>query len=329
MPFAMRKAKRLIKWTIILTLLVIVAPHLMSRFSAQSNRLSLNVTGSQTVPSKQKLKVVCYNIAHGRGLAESNWTGGDHQTRLNRLDEIGDLLNKIDADVVILNEVDFDASWSNNVNQAKYLAEKCGYSNWVEERNLDFRVVHRTWRFGNAILSKLPLSNASLIDLPHYSVWETAVAGKKCAFGVDVQLSENQFVHVVAAHLSHRSEDLRERSAKVIIEHVRNQELPCIIGGDMNSSPKDFPRSNSAADGRNAMETFAETEQFKRSQVASPGDSSECTFRSDQPEIVIDWFLISQDLEFLSFQVIDSPLSDHRPISADIKLKTGNAAVVH
>jgi len=317
------KAKRWIKWGIVLALLALVLPYLFSRAVAPQSRLQAFTDNSAADDpiDTDELRIACYNIAHGRGLAESNLEGGDEQTRLNRLDEIAALLDEIDADIVVLNEVDFETSWSNNVNQAEYLANKCGYPHRVEERNLDFRVLHQTWRFGNAVLSKLSLSNATLIDLPSYSEFETAVAGKKRAFGVDVRIAENLFVHIVAAHLSHRSEDLRERSAKSIIQHTRNQELPCIVAGDMNSSPKNFPGANATVDDRNAMETFAQSKLFLCSQITPPSSPSRFTFRSDIPKIVIDWFLITEELNFRSYDVIHSQLSDHRPIVAEVGIE--------
>jgi hypothetical protein len=75
----------------------------------------------------EAIRIASYNIAHGRGLADSNWHGGNLQQRLKRLDAIGALLRDVDADLVILNEVDFDASWSFGVNQARHLAEIAHY----------------------------------------------------------------------------------------------------------------------------------------------------------------------------------------------------------
>ena len=288
---------------------------------APANRLVIRKSAStEDAAIPDKLRIACYNIAHGRGLTESNWDGGDPSTRIQRLDQIADLLSEINADVVVLNEVDFDASWSNHVNQAEYLAEQCGYRFWVEERNLDVRVVHRTWRFGNAILSKLPLSNAQLIDLPSYGELETLLAGKKRAFGVDVSFG-NHDVHLVAAHLSHRSEDIRERSAQAIVDHVRQKGLPTVVAGDMNSSPKAFPKSSSTSDGRNAIETFLASNLFAASQPEVPKTPSVFTFRADDPKIVIDWFFATRDLNFeQSYRVIDSQLSDHRPIVVEVRI---------
>ncbi len=46
------------------------------------------------MPSMQ-LRVACYNIAHGRGVAVSNWDGGDRAERIARLDQIAELLRRL------------------------------------------------------------------------------------------------------------------------------------------------------------------------------------------------------------------------------------------
>ena len=323
------------RWTwrsLLILSLIVFGPYLYSRVMAPNCRLVLRkleksaaeVPPAEVPSAKDSLRVACYNIAHGRGLAESNWEGGDGAARLERLEQIASLLKEINADVLVLNEVDFDASWSNQVNQAEYLAKACGYRYWVEERNLDFRVLHRTWRFGNAILSKYLISNPELIDLPSYGESETWLAGKKRAFGVELAWGNNDVgssgVHLVAAHLSHRSEDLRERSAAMIVEHVRQNGLPTVIAGDMNSSPIGFPGNTMTEDGRNAIETFLAADSLSESQVDVPEISAEFTFPSNDPRIVIDWFFANERLRFGSYRVIESELSDHRPIVAEFQL---------
>lgn len=97
-------------------LVVLLGPYVWSRNLSSSVQIQVFGSGEAQAAPTGMLRVACYNIAHGRGLAESNWDGGDAATRIGRLDDIAALLVKLDADVVVLNEVDFDASWSNHVN---------------------------------------------------------------------------------------------------------------------------------------------------------------------------------------------------------------------
>jgi endonuclease/exonuclease/phosphatase family metal-dependent hydrolase len=304
--------------SILILLAVVLVPYVWSRVASSGCQIqSFGSSVEYEGMAKTSLRVACYNIAHGRGLAESNWEGGDSATRIERLDDIAELLVRLDADVVVLNEVDFDASWSNRVNQAKYLAEKAGYSYRVEERNLDFRVLHCTWRFGNAILSRFPISNAEVIDLPSYAELETMVAGKKRGVRCDVSVGEKT-LRVFGLHLSHRSEDVRELSAAKVVDLIDESPHACIVMGDMNSTPIGFPRSSQAEDGRNAMETFSKSGLVFSGLPELPLGNAELTFRSDDPKSIIDWILVSLPLQFESHAVEPSTLSDHRPVVAEV-----------
>lgn len=235
-----------------------------------------------------------------------------------RLDEIAELLRVMDADIVVLNEVDFDASWSYSVNQARYLAEKAGYAHRVEQRNVDFRVLFWTWRFGNAVLSKYPIVSANVLDLPGYSTFETILAGKKRSVVCDIETSD-RILHIVAAHLSHRSEAVRVASAKMITHVAAGKRLPTIVTGDMNSTPSSFPRSRTAASGENAVAVFDGSQLFRRTPTQPPMNSDQLTFPSSAPALVIDWVLIPADWRFVEYRVVSSQLSDHRPVCVDVE----------
>ena len=167
----------------IIVLLILLGPYITSRvLSSQRVLREFSEPFVESQPFKsQELTIIAFNIAHGRGMAESNWDGGSKEEREKRLDDIAELLAGYNPDIVILNEVDFHASWSFGVNQAAYLAEKLGLNHRVEQRNLDFRFLFSTWKFGNAILSRFPIDETTLIDLPGYAAWETLLAGKKRA----------------------------------------------------------------------------------------------------------------------------------------------------
>lgn len=92
--------------------------------------------------SRSTLRIGAYNIAHGRGTADGNWSGGDENERRGRLNAIAELITAADLDVVVLNEVDFAATWSYHVNQAAWIAEATEFPYWVEQRNLDFRFAY-------------------------------------------------------------------------------------------------------------------------------------------------------------------------------------------
>lgn len=305
----------------LLLLGVLIVPYVFSRMASPWRYVSVHTISeapeADTPSPPGRLRVASYNIAHGRGLAESNWQGGDRAERTERLDEIAALLSQIDADVVVLNEVDFDSSWSHSADQARYLAEKAGYRYVAAQRNLDFRILIWKWRFGNAVLSKYPIENARVVDMPGFSTWETLLAGKKRALHCDLSVGD-QTIGVVAAHLSHRKETLRVRSAAVLIDHVAASTTPTIVAGDLNSTPPGLRESRSDREGRNAITSFDNANYFRRLPDTLDIEDRNLTFRADDPYCVIDWILIPRAWRFVEYRVEPSTLSDHRPVIADV-----------
>ena len=177
-----------------------------------------------------------------------------------------------------------------------------------------------TWRFGNAVLSRYPIIDAREINQPGYAKWETVMAGKKRTLFCEIEVGE-QRVGIVAVHLSHRSENLRVASAQNLVDFATIYEHPLILAGDFNSAPTGFPGSKASTGGQNAMDVFDDSGLFQRRPELPPADPAEHTFRSDNPQRVIDWVLVSKQFEVHSYQVIDSTLSDHRPIMAEVRVK--------
>ncbi len=309
---------------LLVALTVVFVPYLVSRLASPSRCVTVHgekpMAGSRTFEGK--LRVACFNIAHGRGLAISNWAGGDHATRHDRLSSISDLLADLDADIVVLNEVDFDSSWSGHVNQAELLANLAGYPFRVEQRNLDFRVLGWTWRFGNAVLSKHPIEVAQLIDLPGYSPWETTLVGKKRAVSCEV-LVGGRSIRVIAAHLSHRSEALRVESARVLTDLIGDGRRPTVVAGDLNSTPPGFPLSMTDAGGNNAIDVFDQSKLLTRSPTTMPS-ADQLTFPADKPDRLIDWIMISRAWRFMRYRVVPTSLSDHRAVVAEMEFSLGD-----
>lgn len=319
-PSQVRQNRIWLRRVIFGALAVVLVPYICSRIISPFRRVSSiaqpAVGDVHSVGPRDRLRVLTYNIAHGRGLAESNWDGGDSDERLSRLEKIAVVLREADADVVILNEVDFDCSWSNGVNQAKFLAEEAGYRYRVEQRNLDFRVLFWTWKFGNAVLSKHPLSNAQVVDIPGYSITEELLAGQKRALRVDIEFGGND-ICVIAAHLCHRSAAVRTQSMEVMLEVARTLEGNTFIAGDLNSSPPGF--RNTASKEANAISLLDDLNIFQRRPVERPTSPEQFTFRFGEIQTVIDWILIPVKARFADYQVIDTELSDHRPVFAEIR----------
>ena len=307
----MAKFRRPIRRTVVSVLALVLVPYAFSRIASSWRRVTVHAQPSldSSTAIAPSLRVACYNIAHGRGQSQSNWTGESRQTRKKRLDEIAELIKSVDADIVVLNEVDFDSSWSHSVNQAAYLAEAAGYPYRAEQRNLDFRVLFWTWRFGNAVLSRVPIHEAKTVDFPSYSMIETVLAGKKRGLNCSVEF-DGARVSIAAVHLSHRSEAIRAKCTELM--------TASILVGDFNSTPKGFPGTVTDNDEGNAIDRLDATSRFQRRPLNPPHKDTEMTYHSAAPQSIIDWVLVSTDWHIADYQAVPSLLSDHRMVVAEL-----------
>lgn len=264
------------------------------------------------------LRVGTYNIAHGRGSGADNWNGESAATRRDRLERIAEFLLSADLDLVVLNEVDFDSSWSHRVNQAEYLAQAAGYPHRVEQRNFDVSLPFGRWACGNAVLSRFPITDASWLDLPGDASWESALGGKKDGCVCTVTLSEGDAMRVIPVHLSYRSEAVRIASVAAIRAEAARSEIPTLILGDFNSTPKGFPEADPS--GESALDELTGDGQWTTLPVRDP-HPPDYTFSSTEPKLVIDWILAPRPWTLISKQVYPIDLSDHRPVTGTIRIE--------
>jgi endonuclease/exonuclease/phosphatase family metal-dependent hydrolase len=269
------------------------------------------------------IRVGCFNIAHGRGPVRGsrNWDGGDKAVKLQRLKEIAQVLKDSRLDVVVLNEADFSSFWSGHVDQARLIAREAGYRYFVEQRNIDVAVPFMKLRFGNAILSKYPLSDALFLDYPHPSrLQEFLVGGFKDGAAATVTLPDGRQIQVVAVHLSLEGETYRTASVEIFMDVQKKSRLPMIALGDYNSTMKEFPGYSSDKTGQNCIETLINDENWSTLPKGPPAQPDDFTFPSQESKRVIDWIFVSSPLSIQEKTVLKSDLSDHLPVIADINI---------
>ncbi len=310
-----------LKWRILLLLAVVCSPlpgcYTISRIASPWKAITVfaDAGANDLIPGAEvsRLRIGAYNIAHGRGSGSNNWAGGDEAERLARLRKIAGFLRDANLDVVVLNEVDFDSSWSFRVNQAEFLACEAGFPFRTEQRNIDVEVPFFSWRFGNAVLSKYPISAAQLVEYPAYSQWEAVLGGKKNGLLCTIDVSPQRQVRVMAVHLSHRSEAVRIQSAQKIQREERRSDTPFIAAGDFNSTPVDFPHAKTDQNGQTALSLLLEENRFATLPTQAPA-ANEYTFPSTNPARVIDWILVSEPGRLISKEIYPVEFSDHRPV---------------
>ena len=322
--------RRGVRW-ILIALAIILLPFLFFRFTSESRTLVRCEYPEVSAASRKLengaspvLRVATWNIAHGRGSGDSNWEQGGDQKR-KRVDQIAEKIRELNADVVILNEVDFSATWSGGNDQAQQIALKAGYPICIKQANLDFGFLFGRWYFGNAILSRLPIRDAKVVELQPLNEWESWLVGNKRGVSCIVELPNKEEVSVVGLHLESRGEAIRVNQMDDVARHLGMLSPPIVVAGDLNTTPSNFPNSRQDGDGINAFDKMIEQTQFSYQPDSIVGsadtNSSLMTYSTLQPKSVIDWVLLSHELRLADQQTIDSPLSDHRPVVATIDWK--------
>lgn len=275
-------------------------------------------TASDEMDYTGGLRIASFNIAHGRGgtYGEKNWK---HQTReelLAHLDRIVAQIREQAPDAIVLNEVDFSSAWSLAVDQAQYIADKSGYRYLLKQKNMDVHFPFYRFCFGNALLSKFPIEDATSIMFKPYSEVERLAVGNHDAFFCNLRLASNRTVGIFGIHMEYRSEDVRVQCAKVLAEKSARIGYPLIALGDFNSSPPPLPKSDVSATGENAISYLFNSAGFIS--YLKVADKTTCTFPSERPDRLIDWIMGKNIAGFNNGSIVHANLSDHFMIVADV-----------
>jgi len=155
---------------------------------------------------------------------------------------------------------------------------------------------------GVALLSRLPLSEITRIDLP----WDTCAWRPRLAVGVTIEMS-GQRVRLFNVHLDpHGPLDNQHQQLNVVLEHARSHHGPIVILGDFNTLSK-----QKAMEIRKLMESNG---------YVTPFPTGTPTWRGAGLRFHADWIFV-RGLGLGRWGVA-RPLSvsDHWPIWAEISL---------
>jgi len=293
-----------------------VLVRIVSPFNALKIRSSTPASPTRQRPPGH-LRILAYNICHCRGNDLELVATNDQAALDGRMRGIAEFLRHESPDIAVLNEVDFDATFTGRMNQAGFFAKEGGFPYWVEQRNIDVDAPFiYTDRFGNAVLSRLPIARAQVIRLPALKRWESIVAGHANALLCELGLPEGRAMRFLGVHLESRSEETRAASVDVI-EAVRDSSaVPLVVAGDMNSTPKGFPESRQH-NGLNALSLLLDSGAYATLPHGKPSEQ-DFTGRTAGRKSVIDWILVPSDWRILSRRVVPLPWSDHKAVVMDV-----------
>ena len=155
--------------------------------------------------------------------------------------------------------------------------------------------------WGNALLSRTGFIESGSAPLP--------LAGTLLPRGylwayVDVRQGEP--IRVIVTHLHHIAEEPAPRLAQIpVLLDFWNNTGRTVLMGDLNSEP-DWPE----------MDLFRQAGMVDAWEMAGEGPG--LTWPAVDPFQRIDWIWLSPDLQATHAEVIDSAVSDHRAVVADI-----------
>lgn len=243
------------------------------------------------------MRIAVYNIRYGTGTGIDFHLpvpfSGYLRPSLNSAERIWTFLDTLDADVLCLVEVDNGSYRNLGRCQAGSLATKNGWDHAFACKYHKYSLLRGLpvlWSQGNAVISRVPLRNASEHSFSR---------GMKRTF------LEAQFdgFTVLLAHLS-LGKAARSRQLQELASHAATIEGPLFVGGDLNTFG-----------GEKELAPLLEEAALLDSDV-----KGRPTYPSRRPRRRLDYLLASREVSVTHFDVPDSPLSDHLPIVCDFEI---------
>lgn len=246
------------------------------------------------------LKVMSLNIAHGRkdGMNQLLLSGS---TIRDNLDDIAAVLIESGADIVALQEADAPSRWSGNFDHIALLAEQADYAAVAHTPHAS------SWLFnyGTAILSHAAFTETlNYTFAPSPPTMNKGFTLAQIVWQPPGEARRTLLLDVISVHLDFSRKQVRERQIREITRALDGRDNPTIILGDFNS--------DWLAD-ELVVRALADDNKLKGYRPAAEDLG---TYPSGNKRL--DWILISDPLEFISYGVLPDVLSDHKAVVAEI-----------
>lgn len=242
---------------------------------------------AEAVTADGTLRVMSYNIHH----CDPPYNTGE----ATDIDTIIGVIAKQNPDIVALQEVDVYTTRSgSNVHQAKVIADRLGMYYFFAPA-----IDYQGGKYGVAILSKYPMSENNLLQLPRPDV-----SGEKRVIARSkITLPDGTAIRFGCTHFDLKTDNKKAQVDKVN-ELALAETLPFIIAGDLN-----------------ATETSAVINTLDNTYTRSCYGCAP-TSPARSPNNTIDWIAYHDPVKILSVAshkvVNETYASDHRPIVAGI-----------
>ncbi len=248
------------------------------------------------------LRLLTFNIAHGRGLSFYQGFHGEKKLRKN-LEKIAQVVKTSRADIVALQEVDQDSHWNKHLDLLEIIQGHSGHMHQLYGINTT-RTGKKQLSYGNGVLSRYPVHEWA------NNPFGQATLGEKGFLYAEIDVG-NHHLPLINLHLDFRSRKRRIEQVEKIIAFITDrphpggngQRLAPIICGDFNSG------SERVDDAVTHLFHF----------VKGHGDyhlypQGARTFPSHMPSKTIDFVLLPAPYKKTHTEVLRTYASDHRPV---------------
>lgn len=254
----------------------------------------------QAVITAPSLRVLSANLAHGRGTGFNQMLQSAATAREN-IRQAAEALDQIDADLMGLQEADAVSRWSGGFDHVVAIADAAGYGCRVH--GLHART--RFFEYGTALLSRFEFQKAVI---HHFEPTPPAQRKGFVVAQVDWNpaglLKVPRRVTVASVHLDFSSSRNRASQLAEMEAALARFPRPLVVLGDFNLEWEDQG---------GLLRQFTEALDLVAWQ---PDSSGWATYGSDKR---LDWILISSDLAFMEYRVIEGGISDHFPVWAQLR----------
>ena len=254
-----------------------------------------------------RLRLVTFNIAHGRGLSPIQGLTSQRKLRLN-LRRIAALLDGLKPDIVALQEIDERSRWSGNFDHLDYLRVHASFPHTVFGIN-NRRAGLLNLSYGNAILARHAIRASETV------VFGTRSVGEKGFLYVELDVG-GRCVPLVNLHLHFSSRAQRLRQLERLLAWLREKHrlhgkrwaVPPIICGDFNNPGT---RDDATASLLSHLADYCDY-------VMHP--LTGLTFPSPLPSRALDFIFLPAGCRNVRCEIVRSMLSDHRPVLVEFEV---------
>ena len=242
------------------------------------------------VRKDRSIRLLVFNIHAGKDAAARN-----------NLTDVASLIRSSGADIVLLQEVDRGTNRSGKVDQLQALMDATGFSGTFGQ-SLDYD----GGQYGIAALARGGFIYSETIPLRVTPTQERAGGSHEPRVALlGVAVSPMGRLQTVSTHLDASATDVyRQQEIAWVLNVVRSRTsdvTPVLLAGDLNSEPDSaVVRSLHDAGLRDAW--------------TECGRGDGLTYPADRPVKRIDYVWLSGTLRCTAAEVLDTQISDHRPL---------------